>query len=298
MANKDAAAFVAESGGEVVGWANVSQRQNFITKEKYADFHSIYVAPSQRGGGVVAALVEAVFDHCRQRNMGKVVFRTRADNERMKSVLARVGFVPTQIYYEKAFGKRRRGILEAVIRSTATAELSLPGLTGQPSTPRHLGRFKRLWICGRPVSPGDDSDDVALPRRHHEDVVAHRLAGDRVRRFSQVPPAVPPAAAISAPRVCNRRPAPPASVRARRDRCRPDPATAASPASLQRCWCAAGASDRRSRYRRAGRAAGRARRLISMSSAPPRRRVRGSRRRPAPARRATGRELRGIAPAT
>src|SRR3989337_2563365 len=34
MANKDAAAFVAESGGEVVGWANVSQRQNFITKEK------------------------------------------------------------------------------------------------------------------------------------------------------------------------------------------------------------------------------------------------------------------------
>jgi len=96
MANKDAAAFVAESGGEVVGWANVSQRQNFITKEKYADFHSIYVAPSQRGGGVVAALVEAVFD-------------TRADNERMKSVLARVGFVPTQIYYEKAFGEEGKG---------------------------------------------------------------------------------------------------------------------------------------------------------------------------------------------
>ena len=109
MANKDAAAFVAESGGEVVGWANVSQRQNFITKEKYADFHSIYVAPSQRGGGVVAALVEAVFDHCRRQNMGKVVFRTRADNERMKSVLARVGFVPTQIYYEKAFGEEKTG---------------------------------------------------------------------------------------------------------------------------------------------------------------------------------------------
>lgn len=109
MANKDAAAFVAESGGELVGWANVSQRQNFITKEKYADFHSIYVAPSQRGGGVVAALVEAVFDHCRRQNMGKVVFRTRADNERMKSVLARVGFVPTQIYYEKTFGKEKTG---------------------------------------------------------------------------------------------------------------------------------------------------------------------------------------------
>jgi RimJ/RimL family protein N-acetyltransferase len=32
-----------------------------------------------------------------------VVFRTRATNEPMKKVLARVGFVPTQIYYEKRF---------------------------------------------------------------------------------------------------------------------------------------------------------------------------------------------------
>lgn len=109
MANKDAAAFVAESGGELVGWANVSQRQNFITKEKYADFHSIYVAPSQRGGGVVSALINAVFDHCRQQGLDKVVFRTRANNERMKSVLARVGFEPTQIYYEKALGGEAKG---------------------------------------------------------------------------------------------------------------------------------------------------------------------------------------------
>ena len=103
LANKDAAAFVAESADGLVGWANVSQRQNFITKEKYADFHSIYVSPSQRGGGVAMDLIAAVFDHCRKRGLDKVVFRTRADNERMKKVLARVGFLPTQIYYEKAF---------------------------------------------------------------------------------------------------------------------------------------------------------------------------------------------------
>jgi len=110
MANENAAAFVAESEAGLVGWANVSQRQNFITKEKYADFHSIYVAPSQRGGGVVSALVNAVFDWCRQQGLDKVVFRTRADNERMKAVLARVGFMPTQIYYEKLFdGKAKAG---------------------------------------------------------------------------------------------------------------------------------------------------------------------------------------------
>jgi len=57
----------------------------------------------------VAALVTAVFDWCESKKLDKVVFRTRADYERMKSVLARVGFVPTQIYYEKAFDGDRGG---------------------------------------------------------------------------------------------------------------------------------------------------------------------------------------------
>jgi RimJ/RimL family protein N-acetyltransferase len=102
LANEHAAAFVVESEDGLVGWANVSERQNFITKEKYADFHSIYVPPSQRGGGVVMELIAAIFHYCREQGLNKVVFRTRADNERMKKVLARVGFLPTQIYYEKA----------------------------------------------------------------------------------------------------------------------------------------------------------------------------------------------------
>lgn len=101
----NAACFVAEDESGVVGWAYVSKRRNFITKEPYADFHSIYVHPSQRGGNVVGMLVDAVFDHCRQRKFGHVVFRTRATNEPMKKVLARVGFVPTQMYYEKHFDK-------------------------------------------------------------------------------------------------------------------------------------------------------------------------------------------------
>jgi ribosomal protein S18 acetylase RimI-like enzyme len=101
--NNDAACFVAEDDTGVVGWAYVSARSNFITKERYADFHSIYVSPSQRGGGVVSMLIEAVFEHCRRHKFGHVVFRTRATNEPMKKVLTRVGFVPTQIYYEKHF---------------------------------------------------------------------------------------------------------------------------------------------------------------------------------------------------
>jgi RimJ/RimL family protein N-acetyltransferase len=102
LENRDAAAFVVEDSSGLVGWANVSKRRNFITKDAYADFHSIYVAPSQRGTGVVADLVDAVLGFCRQHDLDRVVFRTRATNEPMKAVLARFGFVPTQIYYEKA----------------------------------------------------------------------------------------------------------------------------------------------------------------------------------------------------
>ena len=43
-----------------------------------------------------------MFDFCRKEKLDRVVFRTRATNEPMKAVLARVGFVPAQIFYEKA----------------------------------------------------------------------------------------------------------------------------------------------------------------------------------------------------
>ena len=101
--DRGAATFVAEADGEVVGWAYVSKRQNFITKESYADFHSIFVSPSQRGTGTVGKLCDAVFNYCHEQKFDRVVFRTRATNEAMKAVLARVGFVPTQIFYEKHF---------------------------------------------------------------------------------------------------------------------------------------------------------------------------------------------------
>jgi RimJ/RimL family protein N-acetyltransferase len=101
VGDKNAAAIVAEDHSGVVGWAHVSKRRNFITKEAYGDFHSIYIGPSQRGTGVAAELVNAVFEFCRQEKLQRVVFRTRATNERMKAVLARFGFLPTQIYYER-----------------------------------------------------------------------------------------------------------------------------------------------------------------------------------------------------
>lgn len=102
IGDDNAATFVAETeDGAVVGWSNVSIRRNFITKQAYGDYHSIYIDPSQRGTGLANRLAAAVFDWCHKQKLDHVVFRTRATNEPMKAVLARVGFVPTQIYYEK-----------------------------------------------------------------------------------------------------------------------------------------------------------------------------------------------------
>ena len=99
--DRNAATFVADDGTGPVGWAYVSKRQNFITKQAYADFHSIFVSPSQRGTTTAGRLCQAVFDFCAREKLDRVVFRTRATNEPMKAVLARVGFVPTQIFYER-----------------------------------------------------------------------------------------------------------------------------------------------------------------------------------------------------
>ena len=62
---------------------------------------AIFVSPSQRGTTTVGRLCQAVFDFCAREKLDRVVFRTRATNEPMKAVLARVGFVPTQIFYER-----------------------------------------------------------------------------------------------------------------------------------------------------------------------------------------------------
>jgi ribosomal protein S18 acetylase RimI-like enzyme len=102
--NANAAGIVAEDDTGLVGWVHASRRQNFITKEAYADLHSIYVSPSQRGTGLVSALLAEVFEFCRSRRLDRIVVRSRAGNEPMKAVMARFGFAPTQIYYEKNLG--------------------------------------------------------------------------------------------------------------------------------------------------------------------------------------------------
>jgi GNAT superfamily N-acetyltransferase len=101
----NAGAFVAESAGAVVGWALVTRRENFATKEQYGDFRSLYVLESHRRSPTAAALMSAVLDFCRSLKLAAVIGRTSYTNTAMKSIYAAYGFKPKHVVYELQFAE-------------------------------------------------------------------------------------------------------------------------------------------------------------------------------------------------
>ena len=100
LGDRRSVGFVTEDGQGITGWVHVSRRQNFTTKEAYADIHSVYVVDRARGTGLANAIMDAVIERCHRDGLDRIVIRTRATNEPMKALLARCGFTATQIYYE------------------------------------------------------------------------------------------------------------------------------------------------------------------------------------------------------
>jgi GNAT superfamily N-acetyltransferase len=93
-------AFVARADEGLAGWAWVTERENFGSKEVYADFRSLYVAPAYRGGRVTFALARACIEFCRRRGLGRMVGRTSASNREMQAVYQILGFTARHIVYE------------------------------------------------------------------------------------------------------------------------------------------------------------------------------------------------------
>lgn len=95
-----AGAFVAEDITSIIGWALVTQRENFATKERYGDFRSLYVVETHRRSRVAAALMRAVLDFCVTSNLASVVGRTSFANDAMTSIYVAYGFKPKHISFE------------------------------------------------------------------------------------------------------------------------------------------------------------------------------------------------------
>jgi len=90
---------VLEADGEVIGWAWVSPRQNFVTGDAYADFRSFFVDRRRAGATDAVRLLDAVVRHCRAAGLHRIVGRTAADNERMRALYDLAGFREMHVVY-------------------------------------------------------------------------------------------------------------------------------------------------------------------------------------------------------
>lgn len=93
-------AIVLDLEGEVIGWAWLSPRTNFVTKETYADLKSFYIDKRFRGSSCAIRLMRACLDYCRKHGLRRVVGRTNARNDNMQAIYRLFAFEPKHVTYE------------------------------------------------------------------------------------------------------------------------------------------------------------------------------------------------------
>ena len=101
LASPDAAAFVAEVNGDVVGFVCVSERSHF-TGEVDAYIGELVVSKTAEGGGVGRTLVEAAEDWGRARGRRRVVVDTGAANAPARRFYAALGFEDEDVTVSRA----------------------------------------------------------------------------------------------------------------------------------------------------------------------------------------------------
>ncbi|GAA1792873.1 ribosomal protein S18-alanine N-acetyltransferase [Pseudarthrobacter sulfonivorans] len=77
---------VAESGGEIVGYAGL------MCIEPIADVQTIAVVPEFEGRGIGSALLTRLIDEARRRRAADVLLEVREDNPRAQQLYVRFGF--------------------------------------------------------------------------------------------------------------------------------------------------------------------------------------------------------------
>ncbi|AKC88380.1 aminoglycoside 6'-N-acetyltransferase [Pseudoxanthomonas suwonensis] len=102
----DAAAFVAEAGGGVVGMAEASLRREYVNgtgSSPVGFLEGWYVVPAWRGRGVGRALVAAVEEWTRAQGCGELASDALADNRASLAAHAACGFEQTErvVYFRK-----------------------------------------------------------------------------------------------------------------------------------------------------------------------------------------------------
>ena len=90
----DAAVFVAERDGQVVGYvyAGIEPQSWKELREEAGFIHDVYVDETARRGGIATALLEAATEWLTSRGMPRIVLWTAAPNDAARRLFERLGF--------------------------------------------------------------------------------------------------------------------------------------------------------------------------------------------------------------
>jgi L-amino acid N-acyltransferase YncA len=105
---------VAEAGGEIVGWAAVSEYSDFPAYADIGEF-TIYVADAAQGAGVGRELLSALCDAAERDGRFKLVGKVFAHNEPSLVLCRACGFDTVGVH-------RRHGTLDGVWRDVVVVE--------------------------------------------------------------------------------------------------------------------------------------------------------------------------------
>lgn len=97
--NRKAVVLVAESGGEVVGYAygRLEERDWNALRDRCGGFHDLWVEEAGRRTGVGALLAEEMARRMTALGAPRIVLMTAAKNETAQRLFARLGWRPTMI---------------------------------------------------------------------------------------------------------------------------------------------------------------------------------------------------------
>jgi ribosomal protein S18 acetylase RimI-like enzyme len=92
LGKKPGGMFVAEAGGQILGWLWVTMNTSFATGERYTTLRSLAVCPRWRGQGIGRTLAAFAIDYCRQRGAQWITARVHVDNTPMRALFHSAGF--------------------------------------------------------------------------------------------------------------------------------------------------------------------------------------------------------------
>ncbi len=110
LEDPDAAIFVAEAHGDVIGYAYAAVEGYDYTSLRgpAGVLHDLIVEPEHRGRGVGRLLLNAVLTYLRTRSAPRVVLLVAEENQAAQPLFASVGFRRTMVEMTREFEKATR----------------------------------------------------------------------------------------------------------------------------------------------------------------------------------------------